>query len=100
VLAQLNIDKQGRRIHYISTETEMDNVSARVAYITVSHKARAIQEFRYLAKQGKYKEGKVVASDVFPISVVIIFKTWDEPLRRYTLYIITVKSYGDVATLT
>jgi hypothetical protein len=33
-------------------------------------------------------------------SQVLEFFAWEETLRRYTLYIITVKSYGDVATLT
>jgi hypothetical protein len=33
-------------------------------------------------------------------SQVLEFFAYDEPLRRYTLYIINNKCYGDVATLT
>jgi hypothetical protein len=33
---------------------------------SVYHKRRTIGEFGYLAKYGKFKEGKVVADHVFP----------------------------------
>jgi hypothetical protein len=36
----------------------------------MSHKYKAIGELNYLEKHGKYKEGKVVANHVFPISNV------------------------------
>jgi hypothetical protein len=59
-----------------------------------------LHNFCCLAKYRKYvKRRKAAANHVFQ-SKAFEFFTWDEPLRRYTLYIINVKSYRDVATLT
>jgi hypothetical protein len=56
----------------------------------MSHNSRAIRELGYLENKEKCKEGKVVPNHVFLISSVRNF-IYDEPLRRYTLYIISSK---------